>query len=136
MAKPFERLKVGDELTCTNINQIYDELERLRKTTAAAPLRVNGFDNVASAPTIFVDLPATGLIACQFPTGMPAGSIGSPASKSDVLRLVESGNGYSTTGAATITVYSSYATAVTGTNKFGYVRIRGDSKYELVLADC
>lgn len=136
MAKPFERLRVGDELRCSHINQLVDELERIRKTTAAAPLQVRGFDNVASAPTILLDLPITGLVACQFPTGMPAGSITSPASKSDVLRLVESGNGYSATGAKTITVYSSYSTAVTGTNKIGYVRMRNNGAYELVVCDC
>lgn len=134
MAARFELLKPGDELTCAHINRIYTELNRWRKLTGSGTVDVDYAD--ATSPPVVVGYGDDGLIPVVFPTGIAAGTLGTPSSKADVLMVKRSGNGYTTTGGRVITVYNCYATAITGTDKFGYVRQREDGKYILVVADC
>lgn len=70
------------------------------------------------------------------PTGISAGTFGTPAVKTDAVIAVRSGNGWTITGATAIAnLYNSDTTAVTGA-KAGWALRRGDGSYELVIADC
>jgi hypothetical protein len=133
MARDFPRLKVGDELKCSHINAIYDELNRLRRMKGAGLVDVDGMDGT-SPPTI-VGHSALNLVRVWLPTGIAAGTFGSPATKTDAILAVDNGTGFTTTGGVTVTVRNSDTTAITGA-KAGWAVPRGGGVYDLVLADC
>jgi hypothetical protein len=134
MARDFPRLKVGDELKCSHINAIYDELNRLRRMKGAGLVDVDGMDGT-SPPTIVGHAAPGGDLRIWLPTGIAAGTFGSPAVKADVILCVRSSNGWTTTGGTTITVYNSDTVGITGA-KAGWAVLRNDGTYELKIADC
>jgi hypothetical protein len=133
MARDFPRLKVGDELRVHHLQIIYDELNRLRRMRGAGLVDVDGMDGI-SPPTI-VGHAALNLVRVWLPTGIAAGTFGSPAIKTDAILAIDDGTGFTTTGGDTITVRNSDTTAVTGA-KAGWAIPRGGGVYDLVLADC
>lgn len=136
MAREFKRLRPGDELTCKHINEIYDELDRWRKMQGSGSVAVNYVDDVTSPPVI-IGHDADATEPALFPTGIGAGTYAAPASKSDVILLEPAGAGWTTTNAqAPVTVFNPYATALTGANKFGFVRHRGGNVYDFMVGDC
>jgi hypothetical protein len=79
---------------------------------------------------------SSGLIRVWLPTGIAAGTFGTPASKTDCVMAVRSGTGWTTTGGITgQTIYNSDTTAVTGA-KAGWATMRSDQTLELLVADC
>lgn len=76
------------------------------------------------------------LIRGWLPTGIAAGTFGSPGVATDAIFAVRSGNGWTTSGGQSgKTVYNSDATAVTGAKAAWFTR-RDDNTAELLLADC
>jgi hypothetical protein len=133
MARELKHVKVGEEFTCTHYNILVDELNRLRRMKGAGLVDVDGMDGT-SPPTI-VGHSALGLVRVWLPTGIGAGTFGSPATKTDAILAIDNGTGFTTTGGTTITVRNSDTTAVSGA-KAGWALPRGGGVYDLVLADC
>jgi hypothetical protein len=133
MARELKHVKVGEEFTCTHYNLLVDELNRLRRMKGAGLVDVDGMDGT-SPPTI-VGHADLNLVRVWLPTGIAAGTFGSPAIKTDAILAIDDGTGFTTTGGDTITVRNSDTTAVTGA-KAGWAVPRGGGMYDLVLADC
>lgn len=78
-----------------------------------------------------------GLIPILLPTGIAAGSVASPATASDAVKLLPSGSSGALTssGAPGEAVISTYTTAISGTNKFAWAT-RNLGFLRLVVADC
>jgi hypothetical protein len=78
----------------------------------------------------------SGLVRVWLPTGIAAGTFGTPTTATDAEVRVRSSSGYSTTSTgAGVTVYNSDTTAV-GSGKAAWCLPRGDGGYDLVVADC
>jgi hypothetical protein len=79
---------------------------------------------------------SSGLTRLWLPTGIAAGTFGSPASATDAIAAVPSGNGYTTSGGTTgRTVWNSDATAIAA-GKAAWGQARTDGSYDLILGDC
>jgi hypothetical protein len=129
----FPKVKDGDAITPLHFNLIYRELERLRKLTAAAPLSLDNIDsdNVPSLAWLGADE----LVPVQLTSALAAGSIGTPGSATcNVLLDQSTGPGFTSTGAATETIYNCYATAI-ASGKYGWGKYRGGTLYAVVF-DC
>jgi hypothetical protein len=134
MGRELKRVKVGDELTCSMFNSIIDELNRLRRMKGAGLVDVDGMDGT-SPPTIVGHAAPGNLVRVWLPTGIAAGTFGSPATKTDGILAVDDGTGFTTTGGTTITVRNSDTVGVTGA-KGGWAVPRGGNVFDLVVADC
>lgn len=79
---------------------------------------------------------SSGLTRLWLPTGIAAGTFGSPASVTNGIVAVASGNGYTTSGGATgKTVWNSDTISVSA-NKAAWGQIRTDGSFDLIVADC
>jgi hypothetical protein len=134
MARELKHVKVGEEFTCTHYNILVDELNRLRRMRGAGLVDVDGMDGT-SPPVIVGHAAPINLVRVWLPTGIAAGTFGSPATKTDAILAVDDGTGFTTTGGTTITVRNSDVTAITGA-KAGWAVPRGGNVFDLVVADC
>jgi hypothetical protein len=136
MPKKGLRFKAGDRFEPWILNAILQEQDRWRGLTGSGMVHVDGADGDES-PTIvdYRTKPANTLLRVWLPTGIAAGTFGAPASAANAVLAVRSGNGWTTSGGTTITVWNADTTAVTGA-KAGWATLRDDGTYELVLADC
>jgi hypothetical protein len=135
MARELKHVKVGEEFTCSHYNLLIDELNRLRRMKGAGLVDVDGMDGT-SPPTIVGHAAPGNLVRVWLPTGIAAGSFGSPALKTDAILAVRSGDGFTTTGGTTIAkLWNSDTTAITGA-KAGWAVPRGGGEYDLYFADC
>lgn len=70
------------------------------------------------------------------PSGIAAGTLGSPGEATDAIRCARSGNGWTTSGGTVIGhLYNCDTTAIVGA-KAGWAVKRGDGTYELMIGDC
>lgn len=78
-----------------------------------------------------------GLVRIWLPTGIAAGTFNTPAVKTDGIKAVASGNGWTTTGGTSgFSVYNSDTVAVSsGKAAWGQLKSNGVD-YDLVVADC
>jgi hypothetical protein len=135
MARELKHVKVGEEFTCSHYNVLVDELNRLRRMKGAGLVDVDGMDGT-SPPTIVGHAAPGGDLRIWLPTGIAAGTTGSPAVKTDVILMVRSGDGWTTTGGTTIAKLVNCDTVgITGA-KAGWAVRRDDNSYELKIADC
>jgi hypothetical protein len=134
MPSKYRKFRAGDEFTSDVLNTIFAELDRLRGMSGSGMVSVDYADG--SVPPVIVGHAAgVNLVRIWLPTGIAAGTFGSPATKTDVILAVDSGTGFTTTGGITITLYNSDTTAITGA-KAGWAVRRGDGSYHLHVADC
>jgi hypothetical protein len=135
MARELKHVKVGEEFTCTHYNILVDELNRLRRMKGAGLVDVDGMDGT-SPPVIVGHAAASGDLRIWLPTGIAAGTAGSPALKTDAILMVRSSDGWTTTGGTTIAkLFNCDTVAITGA-KAGWAVLRTDGSYELKIADC
>jgi hypothetical protein len=135
MASRYPRYKAGDPFTPSIINFIMSELERWSNLRGSDGIDVSGADDVGGgAPNISLNA-GDGRIRIWMPTGIAAGTFGSPATKTDVIMAVPSGNGWTTTGGTTITLYNCDTVGVTGA-KAGWAVPGAGGDWELIVADC
>jgi hypothetical protein len=108
------------------------ELHNTRQRTAANEQGL--WQNAGGMPT--PGTTATALTRLWLPTGIAAGTFGTPASATDAIAAVTSGNGYTTSGGTTgRTVWNSDATAISA-NKAAWGQARSDGSFDLIVADC
>jgi hypothetical protein len=135
MARELKHVKVGEEFTCGHYNRLVDELNRLRRMKGAGLVDVDGMDGT-SPPVIVGHAASRDRFRVWLPTGIAAGTFGTPATKTDAILCVRSGNGWTTTGGMTIpALYNCDTTAITGA-KSGWAVLRDDGSMELLLGDC
>jgi hypothetical protein len=135
MPKKGLRFKDGDIFAPWILNLILQEQDRWRGLTGSGMVHVDGADGDESPTIVDYRTKSSGLVRIWLSTGIAAGTFGAPASAANAVLAVRSGNGWTTSGGTTITVYNSDTTAVTGA-KAGWATLRDDGSYELVLADC
>lgn len=133
MARDFPMIEVGEEIRCEHFNVIYRELNRWRRMTGSGLVDVDSADG--SAPPTISGHATVGRYRIWMPTGIAAGTFGTPAVKDDVILAVASGDGWTTTGGGAITLLNCDTTPITGA-KSGWAFLRADGKYELAIGDC
>jgi hypothetical protein len=133
MPSRYRKFKAGDEFTSEVLNMIFAELERLRGMSGTGMISVESPDGYG--PPVIIDHRDIDRFRIWLPTGIAAGTTGAPTSKSDVVLMLRSGNGWTTTGGTTITVYNCDTVGITGA-KAGWAFLREDGTYELAIADC
>jgi hypothetical protein len=123
----------GHHLTAREMNALIAEVKRLGKLSFMAPM---GGTSDESGISIRYEGSPFNLVRVWLPTGIAAGTFGSPALKTDAILAVRSGDGWTTTGGTTIAkLWNSDTTAITGA-KAGWAVPRGGGEYDLYFADC
>jgi hypothetical protein len=135
MPSKYRKFRAGDEFTSEVLNTIFAELDRLRGMSGSGMVSVDYADG--SVPPVIVGHAAPGGdLRIWLPTGIAAGTVGSPALKTDTILMVRSGDGWTTTGGTTIAkLFNCDTVAITGA-KAGWAVRRDDNSYELKIADC
>jgi hypothetical protein len=122
----------GHHLTAREMNALIAEVKRLGKLSFMAPM---GGTSDESGISIRYEGSPFNLVRVWLPTGIAAGTAGSPAVKTDAILMVDNGTGFTTTGGVTITVRNSDTVGVTGA-KAGWAVPRSGNVFDLVVADC
>jgi hypothetical protein len=135
MASRYPRYKAGDPFTPSIINFLMAELERWSNLVGDGGVDVSYADDVGGGPPVITGRFDDGRARIWMPTGIAAGTFGSPATKTDVILAVPSGHGWTTTGGTTITLYNCDTVGVTGA-KAGWAVPGAGGDWELLLADC
>ncbi len=119
--KAFPTLNPGDALFAWHLNVIYRELERLRKTQAAAPLSLDHIDDAFIPPQLSL-LDAVPIVPVQLDEALTAGSISAPSSADCTILYGVSGDpGLSGSSGNTDTMYNlSGASVPSGRFCWGY----------------
>lgn len=77
-----------------------------------------------------------GLLRGWLPTGIAAGTFGSPATKTDGILAIRSSTGWTISGAITGQTFFNCDTTSVASGKACWVQEREDQSYEVVIADC
>lgn len=109
-------------------------METMNTRTQAAATAQSLWSTASSMPSPVSG--GSGLVRLWLPTGIAAGTFGAPASATDGIVAVTSGNGYTTTGGTTgRTVWNSDTTSIAA-GKAAWGQARADGSFDLIVGDC